>query len=338
MRGRQKCCYSIKKAVKSLYFWACVVYFGYVCLILEVNYCQDIFPNTPLPNTTNSSFFAFPQAQHQHHHHQSRLGRRLLDDPPIEQDDLVGGSSSEGYDYDYVIAWQCQSKGDTPLNREFIAASIIHVTNGVMFAMYWVPYFKKHPETPWWRRCLLLLPECLNIIEASLYIKSASLYGDSSRYCKDYTCALKIEEHNLESTASFLEMFASFGWFYSWYTTFPHGPGRGLTLWDPDFVAALGLIVPSIIYVVYNVQNRLYPENIPTNNLYLVADVIYWFDAVVYLLAALRDAECFWWLKAVPGCAKPSQDVGSIPQPLVSPSSLLAYDYTLPEQVGINEN
>lgn len=287
-----KFCASIKNAGTSLYFWACVVYFGYVCLILVVNYCQDIFPNTPFPNTTS---FVLP------HIRDSFLPSRspLLLKKRYDREDLGG------YDYDYIIAWQCQSKGDTPLNREFISASIIHVVNGIMFAFYWLPYFKKHPETSYCQRGLLLLPEFLNIIEASLYIKSASLYGDASQYCDDYTCSLKVEMHNLETAASVLEFFASLGWFYSWYTTFPRGSGRGLTLWDPDFWAAVGLIVPSIIYVVYNVKDSLDPLDIQTNTLYLVADVIYWFDALVYLIAALRDAEFFWWLKVVPGCVNP---------------------------------
>jgi hypothetical protein len=288
-----------------------------VFLILSVNYCQKLFPNSPLPPTV-TNFTNITQSRPHFAQHFNIA----------DTDDYI-----PAYDYDYSIAYQCQSKGDTPLNREFIAASIIHVTNGVMFALYWVPYFKKHPETPLWRRVLLLVPEFLNIIEASLYIKSASMYGVASQTCRDYTCDMKLEMHKLETIASVLEMFASIGWFYSWYTTFPPGPGRGLTLWDPDFLAAIGLIVPSILYVVYNVENSFTPLDIPTNNLYLVADVIYTFDAVIYLIAALRDAEFFWWLKVVPGCVKEKGNAELYAS--VSPSSLLEYAHDLPDQSAV---
>jgi len=88
------------------------------------------------------------------------------------------------------------------------------------------------------------------------------------------------------------------------------------------------------MYVVYNIQNSYDPLNIPTNYLYLVADVIYTFDAIVYLLAALRDAEFFWWLKVVPGCANP-KGTSAPPGAMVSPSSLLSYEQLLPDQDAV---
>lgn len=233
--------------------------------------------------------------------------------------------SDSDYDYDYIIAWQCQSKGDTPLNREFIAASMIHVTNGIMYALYWVPYFKKHPGLSLGRKCVLLFPEFLNIAEASIYIKTATVYGDASISCKSFACPLYEQIRRLETLAAVLEMIASFGWFYTWYTTFPPGPGRGLTLWDPEFVAAVGLIVPSVAYVLFNAKNLLDPEGTSQNTAYLVADVIYAVDALFYLLAALRDTDCLWWLSAVPGCSReePSRDS---PENSPSQEPLLAFD------------
>jgi len=96
-----RCCKSLKRTGTNLYFWACVVYVAYVTLILTVNYCQDIFPNTPLPH--NKTLRTLRPNFHRH----------------------VLQMSDSDYDYDYIIAWQCQSKGDTPLNREFIAASMV---------------------------------------------------------------------------------------------------------------------------------------------------------------------------------------------------------------------
>lgn len=98
-----RCCKSLKRAVTNLYLWACIVYVAYVALILTVNYCQDIFPNSPLPHNKTLIRALRPNFHHRH----------------------VLQISDSDYDYDYIIAWQCQSKGDTPLNREFTAASLV---------------------------------------------------------------------------------------------------------------------------------------------------------------------------------------------------------------------
>jgi len=260
----------------------------YVYQIIAVNYCEDMYPHSSLP------FF----------------------------NDTDTNITAPSYDYDYVIAPQCRGKGDTPVNRQFIAASSVHVFNGVMFGLVWVPYFIEHPELSMTFRLLLLLPEFLNICEASLYIKSATLYGEAAETCANLTCDLYTDIHRYETSAAFLEMFASFGWFWSWYVTYLPGPGRGISIWDPDFLGAVGLILPSIIYVAYNIQNILRPDEYKNNSLYEVADLLYGIDAPLYLFAALRDAGCFWWLRFIPGCADPPDrqkllDTGSVaPAPL----------------------
>jgi hypothetical protein len=43
-------------------------------------------------------------------------------------------------------------------------------------------------------------------------------------------------------------------WVWSWALTFPRTRGRGLSLQDPDFFAIVLLVVPSIMYVVYNAE------------------------------------------------------------------------------------
>jgi len=63
------------------------------------------------------------------------------------------------------------------------------------------------------------------------------------------------------------------GWFYTWYSTYPPGPGRGLTLWDPEFLAAVGLIVPSIAYVLFNAKNLTDPQGTMENTMYLVVSL-----------------------------------------------------------------
>jgi len=242
-----KCCTALRATLTSIYFWACLIYCVYVYQILAVNYCETKYPSSPIVffNDTNTT----------------------------------DSYDAPGYDYDYILAPECRGKGDTPVNRQFIAASSVHVLNGVMFGLVWVPYFLAHPDLSRKFKFCLLIPEMLNIIEASLYISSASLYGEAALTCGDYSCDLYMEVHNRETAASILEMIASFGWLWSWYVSYSHGIGRGVTIWDPDFLGAVGLILPSIIYVLYNIQVLANPESFGTNNLYFVADCMYFVDA-----------------------------------------------------------
>jgi len=286
--GCGRLCTSCGNAATSMYFWASFVYCVYVYQILAVDYCEDLYPRSPKPhfNDTNSS------------------------------------SYENEYDYDYVVAPQCKGQGDTPLNRQYIAASSVHILNGVMYGLVWIPYFKAHPYDSKKRRFFLLLPEFLNICEASLYVKSASLYGTAYATCQSPHCDLYLEMHIYETIAATLEMIASFGWFWSWYVTYHRGPGKGITVWDPDFLGAVGLIIPSIIYVVYNIQNLTYPEGFFDNYLFVVADILYGIDAPLYLFAALRDAGCFWWLKCVPGCVESLDSQKLLGTGSVSPTPL----------------
>lgn len=53
-----------------------------------------------------------------------------------------------------------------------------------------------------------MIPEYLNHIEASLYLWAAVWYQYEDGLYGPYTLAL----HKLETTAAFVELFASFGW------------------------------------------------------------------------------------------------------------------------------
>ena len=103
-----------------------------------------------------------------------------------------------------------------------------------------------HEDTKrWWD--FELVPEYLNIIESAFYIWSSSLYGhlyitddDNSGYTEDFFFCRK-----LEIVASAVEIFASIGWIIVWYRMFQENvspsltavPGRGLSIYDPDFQA-----------------------------------------------------------------------------------------------------
>ena len=55
---------------------------------------------------------------------------------------------------------------------------------------------------------VIMIPEYLNHIEASLYLWSAIWYTKEDGTWGYYTTAL----HQLETVAAFVELFASFGW------------------------------------------------------------------------------------------------------------------------------
>ncbi len=180
------------------------------------------------------------------------------------------------------------STPDTPyqqklrgLNALYIAAGVIHLINAFQYIYAWFPlgYGLLHP---------VMIPEYLNVIGAALYLWSASLYNQN---IKDYTYEgpSTLAVHRIETASSAIEVCAAFGWAGVWVWTYVGGPGRGWTLDDPDFYGNFFIIAPSIMYLVYNVENLRDPPSYASNFLYRQADALYFAGAVFYILAALRD-------------------------------------------------
>jgi predicted membrane channel-forming protein YqfA (hemolysin III family) len=82
----------------------------------------------------------------------------------------------------------------------------------------------------------------------------------------------------------------------SWYRTYTRTVGRGYTLDDPDTVAYILTTLSSFIYITYNVQILVHPEEYGYNQLYFYGDIIYSVGAVFYLWANLRDDGWLWWM------------------------------------------
>jgi hypothetical protein len=82
----------------------------------------------------------------------------------------------------------------------------------------------------------------------------------------------------------------------SWYLTYIRTLGRGFTLDDPDTIAYSSTTIASIIYIVYNIQINVDPEQYGTNYLYTNADILYFLAACYYIFANLRDDNWFWFL------------------------------------------
>ena len=90
---------------------------------------------------------------------------------------------------------------------------------------------------------------------------------------------------------------ASIGWVIVWYrmyvekvsTSLTAIPGRGLSIFDPDFHANWSLVLAAAMYVVYNVNVSRQPSDYEVDRLYLFADGVYAFNSICYMLSTLRD-------------------------------------------------
>ena len=86
-----------------------------------------------------------------------------------------------------------------------------------------------------------------------------------------------------------------------WWKTYIRIPGRGLTFDDPDLHANIFILVPSIIYVIYNVQIYLDPTTFGANFLYVQGDILYFVGSLFYLAASLRDNGFFFFMPTAGG-------------------------------------
>ena len=162
---------------------------------------------------------------------------------------------------------------------------MIHLFNAFQYIYAWLPlgYGLLHP---------VMIPEYLNVLGAALYLWSASLYNQT---VTDWTYAspATLRVHEIETASSLIEVFAALGWTAVWWLTHARGKGRGLTLDDPDFMGQVLIVVPSIVYFAYNLQNLKDPGSYGTNELYVKADDLYFAGSLFYVLCALRDDEWF---------------------------------------------
>jgi len=196
----------------------------------------------------------------------------------------------------------------------YIAANIIHLTNALMYM--WV----------WWHEgfrgkmfLILLIPECFNVCEASLYISSSSYYNSENyntttvEYYPGYNASYPgyndsgtyliyppdpttVNVQNIEITASLVAMVAAFGWTFTWYLTYRRIPGRGWTLDDPDVWALITLIIGDLMYIVYNSEIIFDRSTYGANFLYVAADWVFVVNSWIYVVCALRDADWFFLL------------------------------------------
>ena len=88
----------------------------------------------------------------------------------------------------------------------------------------------------------MMIPELLNIIEAALYINSATQYGpcEADLACTEsYDCDCYMHLHKLEMLASAVDLVASIMWCRTWWISHERIKGRGLTPYDLDLWSQL---------------------------------------------------------------------------------------------------
>jgi len=187
------------------------------------------------------------------------------------------------------------------MNKFYIAAAVVHVVNALMYIWVW-----RCEGYPFLHR--IMIPEFLNVIEASLYMVTAMMYSheryDNNVSSTDVQDTIPTvgddpvlrDVQRIEMVASCVELLAACGWATTWYITYPRIPGRGWTFDDPDIWANLSIITPGILYIIYNVQLQLHPHIYGANFLYVIADKIYMGNSLLYFICSLRDVGWFWFM------------------------------------------
>jgi hypothetical protein len=193
------------------------------------------------------------------------------------------------------------------VNAGFIAAAVVHLANAIMFAYVWRTHTDAATGEAFAWTSYVMTPEAFNICEALLYLTTACLYDKeeilnrsvdgvlvvpNTAYQDDVTADVK----RLELAASLCGMAASVGWFYTWWTTHERGPGRGLTLDDPELWALTFLFATYVVYVAYNALGIDKPAtyaNTFMNSLASSADCVYLCSAVMYIRSSFREEGYF---------------------------------------------
>ncbi|CAF3879931.1 unnamed protein product [Rotaria sp. Silwood1] len=169
------------------------------------------------------------------------------------------------------------------VNRLYIGLAVVNILVAFLYIIAW-------RGRSWFD--VILIPEYLNHVQAGLYLWSASWYSKQTTLGGYYTIAV----HRIELAASCTEICAAVGWMISWYMTYTRTIGRGFTFDDPDTMGYLTTTTNTLLYLVYNIQLNIYPEQYGTNQLYIYADVLGLIGSVYYILGTLRDENWFWFL------------------------------------------
>ena len=199
-------------------------------------------------------------------------------------------------------------------NRLYVAAAAVHLVSALLYSLVWPLGGAKDPATgqPWSFFAWVQYPELFNIAEASLVQYTTSMYSkEKVTGVGRYLDWVTLTNHKIELAAALLQLCAAVGWCHVFWRTHERGPGRGLTLDDPELIALIFVALPSILYIAYfasvvaNPLNfRNFRENKVINAVFESGDVFYFVGAFFYAVTSFRDsgfiASLGWlaWLRA----------------------------------------
>ena len=188
-------------------------------------------------------------------------------------------------------------------NSLFITAASIHLCNALMYSAVWPWSGALNPASgkPWTFLSWVQYPELFNVIEASLLLYSVSMYSkEKVTGLGRYLDATTLTNHKVQLAAALAQLAAALGWWHVFLHTHEHAPGRGLTLDDPEFLALIFVLVPSILYVVYYASVVVDPMNFRNfrinqaiNAVFESGDVLYFLGAFMYAVTSFRDSGFF---------------------------------------------
>ena len=183
------------------------------------------------------------------------------------------------------------------VHQLYLIAAILHVLNALQWACVWLPLINPLTGELWGLLDWVQVPELLNLGEALLYTASAVLYSQQQVVGPGrYLDSTSLLVHKLEFAASLVQLGAAGCWCVVWWHTHERGPGRGLTLDDPEPWALLLVVAPSFLYVAYSARVMTDPQAYISgafSQLYTVGNMLFFAGAVFYVLVALRDEGFF---------------------------------------------
>jgi hypothetical protein len=261
-----------RSCLRSIYFWANLLYLGYTLQALAEDWCSVIHPHRPAPRLPP---YPGPNS------------------PPADYASSdYATSDSATSDYGAYRAPLCVERGNSPINQQYVALAAVHVLSALVYGAAWIPWYRANPERSLRFKCAVMVPELLNLVEAALYLGSSTQYARDSvdPECRvNYACRAYMNLHVAELAACTIELFASVGYCWVWWSIHERRPGRGLTPWDLDAWCQFFLVVSSLVYFVYYLDVTRYPDHYGTNFEYKTADTMYFVGALLYLFSDMRD-------------------------------------------------
>ena len=199
------------------------------------------------------------------------------------------GDGTDDYNYVQTSDPYTRAVGDT--NTLFVIAGAVHLFNACQYFGVW-------PALGYSFLHVYQVPEALNVLGAALYLYTATTYNKMAITGPGrYLDAVTLQSHGVETAAAAIELLAAGGWCAVWWHSHQRGPGRGLTLDDPEFCALVCLVAPSVLYVAYNAvvvrDPTAYYASALASDLFSSGDCIYFAGAVFYALVSFRDAGYF---------------------------------------------